>query len=283
MKYVITGGAGSIGSEVARRLAKEGRPVRVFDISEEGLWSIKAELPQVETVLGDVQSLDDVSNAVQGASVVIHCAALKHVDQCERSPAIAHRVNVGGTLNVIRACESGCARLVVVSTDKAIDAVSVMGRTKAEAEQYAIIAGANVVRFGNVIGTRGSLVPMVLRCINKGLPVPLTDSRMTRFFMTADDAVDLIMEAAESEKRCTIFAPMRPRACNVHRFINACYASREADCKHIGLRPGERLHEPMQLRSGAVVWSNDLGAQMTEIELQAIVHSAIAKLRREAA
>src|SRR5688572_3786307 len=109
---LVTGAAGSIGSEVVRRLLRDGHAVRAFDISEEGLWALKAERPQVETVLGDVQSLDDVSNAVEGAEVVIHCAALKHVDLCERSPAIARRVNVQGTHAVVQAASRVKSRVV---------------------------------------------------------------------------------------------------------------------------------------------------------------------------
>lgn len=256
MRICITGGAGSIGSELARACAARGDAVSVLDISEESLWSLKMELPQVEIHLGDVQSPDDVRPAVRGADVVVHCAAMKHVDLCERSPAIAHRVNVEGTMAVLQAL--GKTRFVFVSTDKAIQPISVMGRTKAEAEKRCLAHGANVVRFGNVIGTRGSLVPTVIRCRDLSIPIKLTDARMTRFFMSTDEAVALMLQAAEADVRGATFVPAQPQSAIVKHFIE-CARDVHApglEIRTVGARPGERLHEPMDCPAG-LRWSNE--------------------------
>lgn len=255
MKILVTGGAGSIGSECVRHFVAQGHLVRVLDINEEGLWSLAAELPNVEIMLGDVCDVSDVRRACVGADAVIHCAALKHVDLCERSSGVARRVNVQGTMNVLF-CHD---RVVFISTDKAIQPTSIMGRTKQEAESHVIEAGGNVVRFGNVIGSRGSLVPMVLRCKELGRPIPLTDKRMTRYFMTASECVLLIREALESTMHGQLFSPINPAACNVAAFVEVCRdaLAPELAIEERGPRPGERLHEPMQLRSGEIVWSNE--------------------------
>lgn len=278
---LVTGGAGSIGSEVVRHLVAQGEPVRVLDISEEGLWRLKAELPQVGTMLGDVQSSDDVRVACDAVTVVVHCAALKHVDLCERSPAIAHRINVGGTANVLKESHG---RVVFVSTDKAIQPESVMGRTKALAEHLVLEAGHNVVRFGNVIGTKGSLLPMVLRCKELGRPIPLTDARMTRFIMTAQDAVGLVVEAVNANQGGRVFSPHDPRACNVSTFVWACrnLLAPELDIQIVGMRPGERLHEPMQKRSGEIVWSNQPEVQMQQWEVEELITHVALRERRAA-
>lgn len=263
MRILVTGGAGSIGSEVVRHCVRQGHAVRVLDICEESIWSLKLERPEIDAMIGDVQSLDDVRRACDGQDVVIHCAAMKHVDLCERNPSLARRVNVDGTINVTL-CHD---RVVFISTDKAIEPSSVMGRTKREAERHVLEVGGNVVRFGNVIGSRGSLVPMVLRCAELGKPIALTDARMTRFFMTAQECVTLINEAATSEQRSGLFSPINPASCRVKDFIEVCRDMFAPGLEIVttGIRPGERLHEPMELRSGEIVWSNHHAMKRTEI------------------
>lgn len=282
---LVTGGAGSIGSELVRKLASDGQSVRVMDISEEGLWSLKAELPETDIQLGDVQSLDDVRRACQGVSSVVHCAALKHVDLCEQSPAIARHVNVDGTTHVLLAASEADARVVFVSTDKAIEPVSVMGQTKQQAEQLVIQAGGNVVRFGNVIGTKGSLLPMVLRCKALGKNISLTDGRMTRFFMSTHDAIGLIQEAMNANQGGRVFTPLNPRSASVASFVWTCVRkfAPELDVVITGMRPGERLHEPMQMRDGEIVWSDWPLCQMTLGDLEKlIIHCAPARAREAA-
>jgi FlaA1/EpsC-like NDP-sugar epimerase len=285
MKLLITGGAGSIGSEVVRHYVAQGHDVRVLDISEEGLWSLKSELPQVETLLGDVQSLDDVRTAVNGCSVVVHAAALKHVDLCERSPAVAQRVNVDGTANVCICADLAGAKLVFISTDKAINPVSVMGQTKLKAESIALGCGANAVRFGNVIGTKGSLLPHVIRCSKLGMPIKLTHPEMTRWFMQVEEAVALIQEAVDSQEHGKVFTPVNPRACLISRFIEQCRQTFAPTLRveQGEIRPGERLHEPMQLRNGEIVTSDDCKYWMTWPELYLLVGRGHYSMKRGAA
>ena len=276
MKICVTGGAGSIGTEVVARICGE-HTVRVMDISEEGLWNTQAMFPGVDTVLGDVTSVLDCMKAAKDQDAVIHCAAVKHIDQCERSPEVARRVNVVGTMNMLGAAPN--ARFVFVSTDKAIDPVSVMGETKRWAELLVIERGGNVARFGNVLGTRGSLIPMVKRCAAMGTPITLTDPMMTRWMMTAREAVDVVIHAMTAEEESRVIGPQKLRSVRIGSFIAKCrdrYAPGQAIVR-IATRPGERTHEPMELPSGQKVMSDNKKYLMseydtlfTEIETEAV-------------
>lgn len=257
MNICVTGGAGSIGSEVVRHALASGHDVTAMDISEEGLWSLRAELPAVTVYPGDVTILGDVVNATKRADVVVHCAAMKHVDLCQINPYIAERVNVGGTQNVVCAARHD-QRVVVVTSDKAIQPFSVMGESKQRAETIALGAGANVVRFGNVLGSRGSLVPVLKRFVRLGKPIPVTNPAMTRFLMLAREAVELIEQAWESPKRGQLFHPARLRSARIGEFIDACRDAIAPDhpIERVGMREGERLHEFM-VYEGRIVRSDD--------------------------
>lgn len=249
MTYLVTGGAGSIGSEVVRRLVRDGESVRVMDINEEGLWALKVELPDVDIRLGDVTRREDCVSAASNVSAVIHCAAVKHVDLCEAHPMVAWRVNAEGARNMREVSD---ARFVLLSTDKAIYPASVMGRTKAAAEAQVIKSGGNVVRFGNVIGTRGSLVPSILRYRAAGRPLRMTNPAMTRFWMTVDEAVDLILTAARNESCGRTFSPQHLRSSTIGDFIEVCRDMLEPGypIERVPTRGGERLHEFMEFRGG---------------------------------
>lgn len=269
------GGAGSIGSEVVRRLVKDGESVRVMDINEEGLWSLKQELPDVDCMLGDVQGQSDCFRAMRGCEGIVYCAAMKHVDLCEGNQHLARAVNAHSLYNFGGAPG---ARFVYVSTDKAIEPCSVMGLSKLEGETIARDYSANVVRFGNVIGTRGSLVPMVQRCAFLNRPIPLTDPAMTRWMMSVDEAVDLILTALRSSERGRVFSPVAPQAVNIGRFIELCRDELAPDCKIVRtqMRPGERLHEPMEVAPhGSIVWSNDPFYAMSDADMLHLIEGAV--------
>ena len=135
--------------------------------------------------------------------------------------------------------------------------------------------GGNVVRFGNVIGTRGSLVPMVQRCAQLGRPIPLTDPNMTRWMMPVSEAVDLILEALRSPQRGQVFHPHNPQAVNIGRFIEFCRDELARDCpiQHTHSRPGERLHEPMEV-DGSIRWSNEPAFLMCDADMLHLIHGA---------
>jgi FlaA1/EpsC-like NDP-sugar epimerase len=269
---LITGGAGSIGSEVARRLIADGEDVRVADINEESLWNLRAECPSAEYMLADC--LHDAARILSGADAVVHCAACKHVDLCEQNPVMAHRVNLDATIAMLR--ESFPRRFVFLSTDKAIEPSSIMGYSKKIAEQETLRCGGNVVRFGNVIGTRGSLVPMVRRCAERGVPIPLTEPEMTRWMMPVSEAVELILEALRTPSKSRVFGPREPQAVQIGRFVELCRDELAPGAPIVrgGSRPGERLHEPMELRTGRIVWSNDPAYVMTDADMLHLIAEA---------
>ena len=243
MNILVTGGAGSIGSETVRRLIPLGHHVRVMDINEEGLWLLGTELPHVDCLLGDVQFEDDLTAGLRGMDAVIHCAAYKHVHLCERNHVACMRVNVEAVRLLME--HRGDRRIVFVSTDKAVGPHSWMGRSKRMAEAVVLAGRGNVVRFGNVLGSRGSLVPAVIRYRDLGKPIPLTDGRMTRFFMGIDEAVTLILEALALADAGRVLASRTLRSARLIDFLEVCrdllYPG--AEIVTVGPRPGERMHE----------------------------------------
>lgn len=278
MKVLVTGGAGSIGSEVVRRLVSEGKEVRVMDVNEEAMWALGVELPQVECVLGDVQWQSDVFEAVVRCDAVVHCAAYKHVRFCENAWRAAHRVNVDGTRRVM----DGAAGLprVLVSSDKAVEPVCQMGYTKLEAEQVTTSRGGRVARFGNVIGSRGSLLPAVVRYAALGKPIPLTNWRMTRFMMSPSEAVDLILEALHDESGRDVFVSSEPRSVHIPEFIKVC---RDLFAPHLEIvetmpSPGERFHERFETRDGEIIVSNDKRYLMDRAEIEELVVGALKQM-----
>lgn len=272
-KILVTGGAGSIGSAVAKRLSSDGYAVRVMDTNEEGLHSLSITNPEIEGRLLDVQFIEDAQEAMKGVSAVVHAAAYKHVTTCEKDEAPALRVNWGGA---VRVCQQACGRrFVFVSTDKALKHTSIMGYTKAKAER-GIMTYPNtaIVRFGNVLGSSGSLLPAILRYVAADKPIPITDPKMTRFFMLINEAVDMILAALWS-KACKVYSPAELKSANIEQFINVCcdlYAAGHP-VEIIGSRPGEKLHEIMEI-DGVEYHSNDQTWLMTNDEIVAMLVEA---------
>lgn len=264
-RVLVTGAGGSVGSELARQLAAAGiAKLTLFDHSEYALFRIDAELRQawpslrLVSVLGDVTRSADVREACRAAApdVVYHAAAYKHVTFAETAPVQALRVNALGALELARAARRAGARLVLISSDKAAQPTSVMGATKRFAEQLVLAeAGPDfrpiVVRFGNVLGSSGSVAEIMLERAIAGLPLPVTDPEATRYFMAGSEAVSLVLKADVIGRRPEIFwldmgPPIRigDLAARVIEHVRAMGMPR-VGIEIIGLRPGEKLHEEL--------------------------------------
>ncbi|MCI0652487.1 MAG: polysaccharide biosynthesis protein [Planctomycetes bacterium] len=268
---LVTGGTGSIGSEIVRQLLLE-RPkvVRIFSRDETRQALLKEEHAPgspVRYLLGDVRDRDRLRSALDGIDTVFHAAALKHVAACEYNPFEAVQTNVIGTQNLIEMCrETGVRRLVAISTDKAVNPVNTMGATKLLAEN--VLSASQewnrdltlcTVRFGNVLGSRGSLLPLLVRQIEEHGEVRLTSPDMTRFMMTIGDAVQLVLVAGTESKGGENFILKMP-ALRIGDLIRVfvreyCEArgrpANRVRIREIGVRPGEKLHEELITRAEA--------------------------------
>ena len=265
---LVTGAGGSIGSELARQILTLGpRRLIVSDNNEAALWAIDRELgerrgttgPAAEATLCDVRSAASVERLISSTQpdVVFHAAALKHVPICEVHPAEAVLTNVVGTRNVLDACgRAGVSRFVLISTDKAVQPVGVMGATKRLAELLTTAKGQELgrphlaVRFGNVLGSSGSIVPIFEHQLATGLPLTITHPDATRYFMTISEAVSLILEAGATEAAADTFILDMGDPVRIVDLANDMIRLMGRDPKDVtivytGLRPGERLEEQL--------------------------------------
>lgn len=271
---LVTGGTGSIGSEIVRRLLKhKPKVIRVLSNDENGLFTLEQELhghSNVRYLMGDVKDKERLGRAVEGIHLIFHSAALKHVPLCEYNPFEAVKTNVLGTQNIIEvAMEEEIEKLITISTDKAVNPVNVMGATKLLAERLTISANYykglrrtafSCVRFGNVLDSRGSVVPLFKSQIEKGGPVTLTDPKMTRFVMSIPKAVDLVLRAAEMAQGGEIFIFKMPvvrvgdlaKAMIDHLAPRYGYDPRNIEIRITGKREGERNHEWLLTEDEAV-------------------------------
>ena len=263
---LVTGGGGSIGSELARQILTLGpRRLIVSDNNEAALWRIERELverhspagPGVSALLCDVRDEMSVKRLVEAVEpdVIFHAAALKHVPICELQPAEAVLTNLLGTKHMLDAAtDAGVSRFVTISTDKAVQPVSVMGATKRLAEILTLEAGRRTgrphiaVRFGNVLGSSGSVVPIFERQLQQGLPITITHPDATRYFMTIPEAVSLILQAGASETMGDVFIldmgnPVRIVDLAEDMIRLSGLDPARIEIVYTGLRPGERLEE----------------------------------------
>ena len=264
-RVLITGAAGSIGSELAREVtASAPAVVGLVDHSELGLFTIERELRSkwpgvaIEPYLADVAHTAAIARLTKAVrpDVVYHAAAYKHVTMAERAPAAAVRVNVLGSIVVARAAASVGARFVLISSDKAADPKSVMGATKRVAEMATLATATPafrpiVVRFGNVIGSSGSVVAIMREAIRAGRSVPITDPDATRYFMTAGEAVTLVIRADALARAAEIFwldmgDPVRMGDLTERLMaVEAEAGFARTPIEVIGLRPGEKRNETL--------------------------------------
>lgn len=253
---LITGGTGSFGHRIARSLLQHSpNEIRIFSRDEKKQWDMQREIPELRFIVGDVRDLRRLNEAMRGVDFVFHAAALKQVPSCEIAPAEAVKTNTLGSLNVCEAATSAGVHTVVgLSTDKAVKPVNAMGMSKALMEK--ILCAQNLypnpttfacVRYGNVMGSRGSVIPLFLDQIRRGVPLTLTVPHMTRFMLSLDDSVDLVYRALTSAVGGEIFVKRAP-ACTVADLAAAMCAkySPLVDAHAIqvtGIRPGEKIHE----------------------------------------
>jgi len=265
---VVTGGGGSIGGELVRQILRLGpRVLTVIDNQEAALWNVERDAAwllknsgvRLNPVLADIRSSVSMSAVIGRArpDVVFHAAALKHVPYVEMHPSEGVLTNVVGTRNVLAACESGgVARFVLISTDKAVEPISVMGRTKRLAELLTVSAGEmlrspySAVRFGNVLGSSGSLVPLLERQLDDGLPLTITEPDATRYFMTLSEAVTLILEAGSATAPGQVYVLDMGDPVRIGDLVEEFVRLKGAEPSTVeyqvtGLRPGEKLHEEL--------------------------------------
>ena len=253
---LITGGTGSFGSRVATHLLKQNvKQIRIYSRDEKKQVEMQKRFPDFRYIIGDIRDLQRLKEAMEGVDYVFHAAALKHVPPCENYPYEAVKTNIVGSENVCQAAEfNGIKTLVALSTDKAVKPVNAMGISKAMMEK--IVCSQNLydkkttfccVRYGNVMGSRGSVIPIFRKLIEAGKPITLTGPQMTRFLMTLDQSVDLVFHAMTNATGGEIFVRKAP-ACTVQALAEAMrFKYSDKGEKHpievIGIRPGEKIHE----------------------------------------
>lgn len=260
---LITGGTGSFGNAVLRRfLDSDIKEIRIFSRDEKKQDDMRHHLQnkKVKFYIGDVRDKRSVDGVMSGVDYVFHAAALKQVPSCEFFPTQAVRTNVLGTENVLdSAIAHGVKNVVVLSTDKAAYPINAMGISKAMMEKVAIAKGRQLgvegetticcTRYGNVMASRGSVIPLWVEQMKNGNSITITDPNMTRFMMTLDDAVDLVIYAFQHGKNGDLFVQKAPAATLdvLAKALKELYQS-DAEVKIIGTRHGEKLYETLVTR-----------------------------------
>lgn len=261
---MITGGTGSFGNAVLNRFLKTDiGEIRIFSRDEKKQDDMRhefqAKMPDVadkiKFYIGDVRDLQSVKNAMHGVNYIFHAAALKQVPSCEFFPMEAVRTNVIGTDNVLTAAiEEGVESVICLSTDKAAYPINAMGITKAIEEKVAVARSRNsgktkicCTRYGNVMCSRGSVIPLWIEQIKNGQPITLTEPKMTRFIMSLDEAVDLVLFAFEHGENGDLLIQKAP-ACTIMTQAQAVcelFGGKKEDIRVIGIRHGEKMYETL--------------------------------------
>ena len=257
---LITGGTGSFGNAVLKRFLHTDHfsEIRIFSRDEKKQDDLRKKVndKKVKFYIGDVRDINSVESAVKGVDYIFHAAALKQVPSCEFFPLEAVKTNILGTENVLSAAEKfGVKRVVVLSTDKAAYPINAMGMSKALMEKVMVAKSRNLndsqtifcgTRYGNVMASRGSVIPLFIEQIKAGNPLSITDLNMTRFMMTLEDAVDLVLYAFENAKQGDIYVQKAPAA-TVDVLVKAILELYKAnnEVNIIGTRHGEKLFETL--------------------------------------
>ena len=272
-KILITGGTGSFGNAFLKGAIQNDfySEIRIFSRDEKKQDDLRKKLnsENVKFYIGDVRDKESVSKVVKGVDYIFHAAALKQVPSCEFFPIEAVKTNILGTNNVLSAAEEfGIKRAVVLSTDKAAYPINAMGMTKALMEKTMMAAARNLdpeksifcgTRYGNVMASRGSVIPLFIEQIKNNKPLTITNPQMTRFMMTLDDAVDLVQFAFENGNNGDLFIQKSPAATiqTLAEALISLYNSR-SKIQNIGIRHGEKIYETLVTKE-EMAKSEDLG------------------------
>lgn len=268
---LITGGTGSFGTAVLHRFLHTDhfKEIRIFSRDEKKQDDMRNlyKTDKIKYYIGDVRDYSSVEPATRGVDYVFHAAALKQVPSCEFFPMQAVKTNVEGTQNVIRACaQNKVKKVICLSTDKAAYPINAMGISKAMMEKVAVAEARNLkdtvvclTRYGNVMASRGSVIPLFLNQIQKGEPITITDPNMSRFFMSLEDAVDLVLFAFEHGNPGDLFVNKAP-AGTIGDLAKALITltGKDVPIKVIGTRHGEKLYETLCTRE-EMMKAEDMG------------------------
>ena len=270
---LITGGTGSFGNAVLKRfLNADVAEIRIFSRDEKKQDDMRKRYAnaKLKFYIGDVRDYQSVLNATRGVDYIFHAAALKQVPSCEFHPMEAVKTNVLGTENVLEAAiQNGIKRVVCLSTDKAVYPINAMGISKAMMEKVMVAKSRNVdeqktvicgTRYGNVMASRGSVIPLFIEQIRAGKPLTLTDPSMTRFMMTLADAVDLVLYAFEHGNNGDLFVQKAPAATvdTLARALTSLVGKPDHPIQVIGTRHGEKLYEALLSRE-EIACAEDMG------------------------
>jgi len=259
---MITGGTGSFGNAVLNRFLKTGvKEIRIFSRDEKKQEDMRIEYKndKIKFYIGDVRDFESINSAMRGVDFVFSAAALKQVPSCEFFPVEAVKTNILGTDNTLKAAiENGVKKVVVLSTDKAVYPINAMGMSKGLMEKVAIAKSRTVpeggtticcTRYGNVMASRGSVIPLFVQQIHQGLPITVTDPDMTRFMMSLDDAVDLVMYAFEHGVQGDLFVQKSPASTiKMLAEVMVKIFNAKNEIKIIGTRHGEKKYETLVTR-----------------------------------
>lgn len=294
---LITGGTGSLGKELTKTILEKWPKVKrlvIYSRDEQKQFQMAQEFPEkdypaIRYFIGDVRDLERLKRAFNGIDYVIHAAAMKHVHIAEYNPDECVKTNIGGAENVIKAClSSNVTKVVALSTDKACAPINLYGATKLTSDKLFIAANNikgnqdikfSVVRYGNVMGSNGSVIPFFMKKKAEGV-LPITDVNMTRFNISLQGGVDMVLHALDTAWGGELFVPKIPS----YRILDVAEAiAPEAEYQVCGIRPGEKIHEEMITSSDSFT-TYDLGKyyvilpQVPNWDLNAYIHAFDAKL-----
>lgn len=253
-KILITGGTGSFGQYATQDLLSDLKyKIKIFSRDEQKQEDMRRKFgsDRIEYIIGDVRDYQSVKDATEGVDIVLHASALKIITTCEENPIEALKTNTLGTYNVKKACiENGVGKAVLISTDKAVKPINFYGMSKAMAEKIFVLNNGdrgtifNVVRYGNVINSRGSVIPYFKKLIQDGKPLPITHPQMTRFLLPLDKAmwlVKYVMDGADTVNRDCIYVPSI-RSCKIIDLAHVLGGD-NYPLEYVGIRQGEKIHE----------------------------------------